>query len=102
MGGTVLARPVVGMALTPGSGGYWLVGSDGGVFAFGATFAGSMGAAFLAAPVVGMSAPPPDVSGGYWEVSTDGGVFAFGGAPFYGSTGGVRLAAPMVAITPTE
>ena len=34
---------------------YWLVGSDGGVFAFGdAGFLGSMGAEHLAAPVVGM------------------------------------------------
>ena len=37
----------------------------------------------------------------YWTVASDGGVFAFGGLPFYGSMGGVRLAAPMVGIAPT-
>ena len=37
----------------------------------------------------------------YWTVATDGGVFAFGGLPFYGSMGGIRLAAPMVGIAPT-
>jgi hypothetical protein len=36
--------------------GYWLVASDGGVFAFGsARFFGSMGGHGLARPVVGMS-----------------------------------------------
>jgi hypothetical protein len=36
--------PIVGMAATADGGGYWLVGADGGVFAFGnATFCGSAG-----------------------------------------------------------
>ncbi len=35
MGGMHLNRPIVGMAVTPDGGGYWLVASDGGVFAFG-------------------------------------------------------------------
>ena len=40
-----LNEPVVGMAPTPDSGGYWLVASDGGIFAFGdAGFYGSPGA----------------------------------------------------------
>jgi hypothetical protein len=33
--GTHLNAPVVGIAATPDYGGYWLVASDGGVFAFG-------------------------------------------------------------------
>jgi hypothetical protein len=33
-GGTPLTKPIVGMASTPDGGGYWLVGSDGGIFAF--------------------------------------------------------------------
>ncbi len=45
-------------------------------------------------------APRPEVAGGYWEVAADGGVFAFGGAPFDGSAGGLRLAAPVVALAP--
>jgi hypothetical protein len=38
------------------AGGYWLVGSDGGVFAFGdAQFYGSISDVHLAAPVVGIT-----------------------------------------------
>ncbi|MGH9030425.1 MAG: hypothetical protein ACRDV4_12525 [Acidimicrobiales bacterium] len=44
---------IVGIATTPDGGGYWLVGSDGGVFSFGdAKFFGSMGGKKLNAPVV--------------------------------------------------
>jgi len=43
-GGTPLHAPIVGMASTPTSNGYWLVASDGGVFSFGdAAFYGSEG-----------------------------------------------------------
>ncbi len=38
---------------------------------------------------------------GYRLVARDGGVFAFGGAPFLGSTGGTRLAQPIVGTAPT-
>ncbi len=39
-----LNQPIVGMAATPDGGGYWLVASDGGIFAFGdAPFWGSAG-----------------------------------------------------------
>jgi hypothetical protein len=44
------------MAATPTGGGYWLVASDGGIFAFGdAGFLGSTGAIQLSQPVVGAS-----------------------------------------------
>ena len=44
------------MAATPSGHGYWLVASDGGIFAFGdAAFHGSMGATMLNQPVVGMA-----------------------------------------------
>ena len=36
-----LNAPVVGMAADPATGGYWLVGADGGVFAYGAPFFGA-------------------------------------------------------------
>jgi hypothetical protein len=56
MGGRHLGAPVVGMAAAPDGGGYWLVGSDGGVFSFGdATFGGSMGGKVLSAPVTGIA-----------------------------------------------
>ena len=58
-GGPRLNAPVVGMAATPPGRGYWLVASDGGIFAFGdAPFEGSMGGTPLNEPVVGMAATP--------------------------------------------
>jgi hypothetical protein len=98
MGGVPLAKPVVGAALDPETGGYWLVASDGGVFAFHAPFYGSMGGQYLAKPVVGMSYAPS--TGGYRLVASDGGVFSFD-APFHGSMGGQALAKPVVAIATT-
>ena len=82
--------------------GYWLLGSDGGVFGFGtATFHGSTGDIKLNQPIVGMAATPR--GGGYWLVAKDGGIFAFGDATFYGSTGALKLNRPIVgmAATPT-
>ena len=59
--------------------GYWLVGSDGGIFTFGsAQFYGSTGSIRLQRPVVGIS--PTANKGGYWLVASDGGIFAFGDA----------------------
>ncbi len=96
-GAVRLTRPIVGMAASPSGRGYWLVASDGGVFAFGdARFFGSTGAVRLTRPIVGMAASP---SGrGYWLVASDGGVFAFGDARFFGSTGAVRLTRPIVGM----
>ena len=47
MGGQHLNAPMVGMARTPDSLGYWTVASDGGIFSFGdaaSHFYGSEGA----------------------------------------------------------
>jgi Tol biopolymer transport system component len=80
--------------------GYWLVASDGGIFAYGsAVFAGSTGAIKLAKPIVALAAAP--TGQGYWLVASDGGIFAFGDARFFGSTGGLRLAKPIVGMAPT-
>ena len=50
---------------TPDGGGYWLVASDGGIFAYGdAQFYGSTGSIHLAQPIVGMAGMPD--GGGYW------------------------------------
>ena len=92
--------------------GYWLVGSDGGIFSFGtAQFHGSTGSLKLQRPVVGMS--PTSDRGGYWLVASDGGVFAFGDAGFVGSIPGLglhpagsgllkSLAAPIVGMVPSR
>ena len=56
LSGVTLTKPIVAMAATPDGQGYWLVGSDGGVFAYGvAAFEGSVGAGTLAEPVVGVA-----------------------------------------------
>ena len=87
----------MGIAADPVGPGYWLVASDGGVFAFGgAPFLGSTGAIRLNRPVVGL-VPTPG-GGGYRFVASDGGVFAYGDAPFLGSAAG-RLTADVVALT---
>ena len=97
--GITLHEGVVGIVSNP-TGGYWLVASDGGGFAFGrANFFGSLGGAQLNAPTVAMAATPK--GRGYWLVGADGGVFAFGDATFEGSTAGQTLAAPIVSIIPT-
>ena len=91
---TVTGGPVPPTPPTPATparpDGYWLVGSDGGIFTFGAAqFYGSTGSLTLQRPVVGIS-PTADRSG-YWLVASDGGVFAFGGAGYYGSIPGAGL-----------
>ncbi|HVB93421.1 MAG TPA: SpoIID/LytB domain-containing protein [Acidimicrobiales bacterium] len=97
---TQLNKPVVGMASTADGGGYWMVASDGGIFAFGdAGFFGSTGAIALNRPIVGMASTPD--SRGYWLVASDGGVFSYGDAGFFGSTGALRLNKPVVGMAPT-
>jgi ribosomal protein L24E len=98
--GLALHAGVIGIAANPAGHGYWLVGSDGGVFAFGrARFFGSTGNDRLNAPIVAIAATPK--GRGYWLVASDGGVFAFGDAKYEGSTAGAPLAAPIVAMLPT-
>ncbi len=97
--GLSLHAPIVAMALTPDHGGYWLVGADGGVFAFGdAHFYGSMGGHPINQPIVGMTVD--QATGGYWLVGRDGAVYAFN-APFYGSAGWLHLNQPIVGMEST-
>ncbi|HVW33857.1 MAG TPA: Ig-like domain-containing protein [Acidimicrobiia bacterium] len=81
--------------------GYWLVGTDGGIFSFGrAGFFGSTGAIHLNQPIAGMAATPD--GRGYWMVASDGGIFAFGDAAYFGSMGGKPLNQPIVAMAATR
>jgi kumamolisin len=94
----------------PAQHGYWLVGSDGGIFTFGsAQFYGSTGSLHLQRPVVGIV--PTAAKTGYWLDASDGGVFAFN-AGFYGSIPGLgihpagsglsnSLDAPIVGMVPS-
>jgi hypothetical protein len=90
-GGTHSAQSATLPVTTPATPhGYWLVGSDGGIFSFGAAFFhGSMGGIPLQRAVVGI-APTAD-RGGYWLDASDGGVFSFGDTQFYGSIPGLGL-----------
>jgi hypothetical protein len=91
--------PVVGIARTglhTGTG-YLLAHADGAVFSFTGAGVELNGPLRLAAPIVGIASTPSEM--GYWLVAADGGVFTFGDAVFAGSLGGVRLSAPITAIT---
>ncbi len=79
-----LNGPIVGIAAY-GSG-YWLVGEDGGVFAYGNAFYGSAETLHLNAPVVGIASTPDGL--GYYIVAADGGLFTFGDAVYQGSMAG--------------
>ena len=92
--------------------GYWLVGSDGGIFSFGtAAFHGSMGATPLQRPVVAIT--PTLTGNGYWLVASDGGIFSFGDSTVlrlrFPGSGSTRpdpdrrssLNAPIVGMVPT-
>lgn len=108
-----VGTPAPTSAQTPSGHGYWLVGSDGGIFTFGsAQFFGSTGSLNLQRPVVGMT--PTGNRGGYWLVASDGGIFSFGNAGYFGSIPGLaiapagtsgtakRLNAPIVGMVPSS
>jgi hypothetical protein len=94
-----LNAPIVGMVPSATGHGYFMVASDGGVFAFGdARFAGSCpgigGCAGAAVAVM------PDATGnGYWLVTQSGHVYTFGDAPYYGAP--ASQAAPVTSAVRT-
>ena len=93
------SNPTATPAAASGAG-YWVLGSDGGVFSFGtAAFYGSTGGMHLNKPVNGMAATPSGK--GYWLVASDGGIFSYGDAKFFGSTGGMPLVSPVVTMAST-
>ncbi len=72
--GQHLNQPMVGMSPTADANGYWLVASDGGIFAFGdAGFHGSLGGQTLSAPIAGMI---PN-GNGYTLIGQDGQLYPF-------------------------
>ncbi len=85
------------------NGAYDLVGSDGGVFAFGSGggFYGSLpGMHIHVNNIVGIVPTADDL--GYFLVGSDGGVFSFGDAPFENSLPGLKVVVnDIVGIVPT-
>ncbi|MGH9008991.1 MAG: hypothetical protein ACRDYF_03990 [Acidimicrobiia bacterium] len=94
MGGKPLNKPVQSLVPDGDGVGYWLVASDGGIFAFQAGFKGSMGGRPLNKPVTGMVR----FADGYLMVGEDGGIFNFSSKPFLGSLGGNPPARPIVSV----
>ncbi len=93
-GGACWAGGALGGIVTnflPTAKGYWMVGRDGGAFAFGAAgYWGSLpGLGIHVTNVVGI-VPTAD-GGGYWMNGSDGGVFAFGDAGYLGSIPGLGI-----------
>ena len=98
-GGTRLNAPVTGVAATPDGQGYWLVGSDGGVFTYGdAAYLGSVPGQGITGqpPVVGITSTP--TGSGYWLAGANGAVYTYGDATFLGAPDASHLVAPVSAI----
>jgi hypothetical protein len=92
----VLNGRVLDSVRSAGGHGYFMVGSDGGVFAFGdAHFVGSTGGRVLPAPIRTL-VPDPDGTG-YWLTGTDGAVYPFR-AESHGSMAGKALNKPIVGM----
>jgi parallel beta-helix repeat protein len=72
--------------------GAWLAGASA------TTIAGNTVSTFPKGSAV-FNVPTP--GSGYWLSAADGGVFNYGQAGFYGSTGGVKLNAPIVGLAPS-
>jgi hypothetical protein len=87
------------MASTPDGKGYWVVGANGAVKAFGdAKFYGSL-VGRTVSPIISMAATPDGE--GYWLLAADGAVSAFGNARSYGSAVNWHLNQPVVAMAVT-
>jgi hypothetical protein len=86
------------MAATPDGLGYWLVASDGGVFAFGdAHFYGRAATGRSVQTIVGIA--PSPYGRGYWLAGAKGLVYAFGSAPYEAPADAKAPSAPIVAIS---
>jgi plastocyanin len=88
-GGWTPAEPVIG---------YWMLGADGHVFAFGDAV--NLGESVGAVPGrVDLVATPS--SGGYWILNETGGIVPFGDAKFHGAPGPPDAGDRYVSLAPT-
>jgi len=82
--GISLVGNVIDMAVRYNGTGYYLLGKDGGVFAFNAPYYGNT-STFTSEATAIETHPSTD---GYWVLLQDGGVITFGGVSFHGSAAG--------------
>src|SRR5581483_9446147 len=84
--------PTTAPAITPGSGraGYWMLGSDGKVYAFGE--AKNLGAPALVGGATAADLEATPTGDGYWIVDSLGHVYAYGDATALGGIDAGRLA----------
>jgi hypothetical protein len=90
---------MVGAGIAPGA--FFYQTTATGLVPLNVTF----GLGFVTVPITTdpgfvITGKPPSPQG-YWMVARDGGIFPFGTAPGYGSTGNLRLNAPIVAMCRT-
>jgi hypothetical protein len=79
--------------------GYYVLGSDGGIFTFGgAPFVGSVPGLGLPVKVTALRLSTTRSGKGYHVLGADGGIFSFGDAVFHGSVPGLGLGAPVKAL----
>jgi N-acetylmuramoyl-L-alanine amidase len=89
--------PVIDIVATPSGRGYWLLGADGSVHAYGpAGYHGSLQGKTTPQPIVSMATTPD--GRGYWLVGRLGRVYAFGDARYLGGAARDHLDEPIVAI----
>ena len=96
-----LEQPIVGIAATPDGHGYWLVASDGGIFAFGdARFYGSAGTIHLKRRSSASSRAQTGGAISWWPRTVA--CLPLAMRRFLGSLPGKRIATSVAAVTPTN
>ncbi len=79
--------------------GYYVLGSDGGIFTFGAApYLGSVPGLGLGSKVTALRLTTTKTGLGYYVLGADGGIFTFGDAEFVGSVPGLQLGTKVRAL----
>jgi LysM repeat protein len=92
----VVGKSVQDIAPTPSGKGYWIIGTDGAVFAYGdAGNYGNLAGRSLPGAIIGGSGTA--TGKGYWLLGADGSVYTFGDAHNYGRATTSALTGALVA-----
>ncbi len=99
--GSVSGGPptIASMAITPDNKGYWLVSTDGTVYASGDAKTYGSAPSSIGAPVVAIASTGD--GNGYWLASANGSVYSFGNAKFFGSASTLNISSPIVSMAAT-